>query len=201
MAVVNACVHRTYSNGLRNADVFIKMFDDRLEVLSPGSFMPFVTPENVYSVVSVPRNPFLMGALKYLDFVKIAREGTRRMKATMDAMGLPAPEFKVSRSAGTHVTVILRNQIRKRRAWTDANLADQLGTAILGTLSKEELRYLELVVEHGEITVDALQRLTSMPAGDCKGRLDGLVQRGILSRSIGEGRSAAYRLPSSSDRV
>lgn len=198
-AVVNACVHRTYSNGLRNADVFIKMFDDRLEILSPGSFMPFVTPENVYTVVSVPRNPFLMGALKYLDVVKIAREGTRRMKATMGAMGLPAPEFKVNRSMGTHVTVILRNQIRKRRAWTDAKLADQLGSAILGSMSHQDRQFLALVVEHGEISVETLHSLTSIPKADCEARLDGLVQRGILSRSISEGRPVVYHLPSSAE--
>jgi ATP-dependent DNA helicase RecG len=92
------------------------MFDDRLEILSPGSFMPFVTATNIYTVLSVPRNPILMGALRYLDLVKLAREGTRRMKATMDEMGLPAPEFRSSREVGTHVTVILRNKIKQRKA-------------------------------------------------------------------------------------
>ena len=37
-AVVNACVHRSY--GLRNMNVFVKMFDDRLVVESPGAFLP-----------------------------------------------------------------------------------------------------------------------------------------------------------------
>lgn len=197
-AVVNACVHRTYSNGLRNADVFIKMFDDRLEILSPGSFMPFVTPENVYTVVSVPRNPFLMGALKYLDFVKIAREGTRRMKATMDAMGLPAPEFKVNRSVGTHVTVILRNQIRQRRVWFDSELADRVGAAIVGSLTELERRCLEYVAEHGIVSVDDLHRLMSISIEDSARLLNGLAQRGIISHSSNQGSHAGYQLPNTS---
>lgn len=197
-AVVNACVHRTYSNGLRNADVFIKMFDDRLEILSPGSFMPFVTPENVYTVVSVPRNPFLMGALKYLDFVKIAREGTRRMKATMGAMGLPEPEFKVNRSVGTHVTVILRNQIQRRRVWFDSDLADRVGAAIVGSLTALERRCLEHVAEHGIISVDDLKQLASISNAESELLLDGLVQRGILSHSSDRSSHAGYVLPSTS---
>ena len=44
-AIVNACVHRSY--GLKNMNIFVKMFDDRLVIESPGGFPPFVTPENI----------------------------------------------------------------------------------------------------------------------------------------------------------
>ena len=37
-AVVNACVHRSYN--LKNMNIFVKMFDDRLVVESPGGFPP-----------------------------------------------------------------------------------------------------------------------------------------------------------------
>ena len=45
-AVVNAVGHRSY--GIHSVAIFVKMFDDRLEVESPGGFMPFITPENIY---------------------------------------------------------------------------------------------------------------------------------------------------------
>jgi ATP-dependent DNA helicase RecG len=45
-AVVNASVHRSY--GLKNMNMFVKMFDDRLVIESPGGFPPLVTPENIY---------------------------------------------------------------------------------------------------------------------------------------------------------
>lgn len=54
-AVVNACVHRSYQ--LRNMNIFVKMFDDRLVVESPGLFPPMVNPENIYSMHH-PRNPY-----------------------------------------------------------------------------------------------------------------------------------------------
>ncbi len=72
--------HRSY--GLRNMNIFIKMFDDRLVIESPGAFPPFVTPDNIYDSHH-PRNPHLMNALYFLDFVKCANEGTRRMRDMM----------------------------------------------------------------------------------------------------------------------
>ena len=45
-ALVNACVHRSYN--LKNMNIFIRMFDDRLEIESPGGFPPLVTPENIF---------------------------------------------------------------------------------------------------------------------------------------------------------
>ena len=89
-AVVNACVHRSYN--LKNMNIFVKMFDNRLVVESPGSFPPPVTPENIYDTHN-PRNPYLMNALYYLDYVKCAHEGTRRMRDFMKDANLPEPEF------------------------------------------------------------------------------------------------------------
>ena len=66
-AIVNACVHRSYGNGMKNMNIFVKMFDDRLVIESPGGFPPFVTPQNIYNMHQ-PRNPYLMGAMYYLKF-------------------------------------------------------------------------------------------------------------------------------------
>jgi len=45
-ALVNACVHRSY--GIKSRPIFIKMFDDKLVIESPGGFPPTVTPQNIY---------------------------------------------------------------------------------------------------------------------------------------------------------
>lgn len=43
--VVNAATHRDY--GIKGTDIQIKMFDDRLEVDSPGTFAEMVRKENI----------------------------------------------------------------------------------------------------------------------------------------------------------
>ena len=72
-AIVNACVHRSYS--LKGSNIFIRMFDDRLTVESPGGFPPLVTSENIYEVHH-RRNWWLMDALFFLDYVQCENEGT-----------------------------------------------------------------------------------------------------------------------------
>ena len=59
--VVNAATHRDY--GIKGTDIQIKMFDDRLEVDSPGTFAGMVKKENIrYTHFS--RNPKIAAFLK-----------------------------------------------------------------------------------------------------------------------------------------
>lgn len=185
-ALVNACVHRSYS--IRAMNIFVKMFDDRLEVESPGGFPPLVTPENIYEVHR-PRNPHLMEALFYLDFVKCAHEGTRRMRETMRAMNLPAPEFRQADSAVSPlVRVVLRNNVKQRRAWVDSDVSAIVGEAVTRTLSVDEKRAVNFVAEYEQISVSDLQRLTQRSWPSAKNLLTGLVSKKILIHIVDKGK-------------
>jgi ATP-dependent DNA helicase RecG len=153
-AIVNACVHRSY--GLRNMNIFVKMFDDRLVIESPGAFPPFVTPENIYESHH-PRNPHLMNALAFLKFVKCANEGTRRMRDTMAIMKLPQPEFKQRDSGHAVVRVTLRNDIKHRRVWIDFDASKLIGEGKSSGLTQDEHRAINFVAEHGSINVSQFQ--------------------------------------------
>jgi len=107
-AIVNAIVHRSYS--FQNVPIFIKMFDDHLEVISPGDYPLGVRPGHF---IHNPRNPNLKEALRYLQHVKMAQEGTRRMFQLMKEAGLPEPEY--SPPGQPTVKVVLRNDIDRRR--------------------------------------------------------------------------------------
>src|SRR5436189_5984129 len=100
--------------------VFIKMFDDRLEVESPGGFLPFVTPQNIYDQHH-PRNPDLMNALYFLDYVKCAHEGTRRMRQTMQELQLPEPVFSENETSHTYFKVTLKNNVEHRKKLLDSD--------------------------------------------------------------------------------
>jgi ATP-dependent DNA helicase RecG len=43
-AIVNAIIHRDYR---LNRDIFVRIFDDRIEVESPGVFPGNITPANI----------------------------------------------------------------------------------------------------------------------------------------------------------
>ena len=177
-AVVNACVHRSY--GLKNMNIFVKMFDNRLEVTSPGGFPPPVTPQNIYDMHQ-PRNPHLMAAMFYLDFVKCANEGTRRIRDTMHEMGLPKPEFEQKEINYALVKVTLRNNITLRKVWEDKDATAIVGAAIFNTMNQDERRVINFIAENGDISVSQAQRLTGLKTWhSAKKLLVKLKERGIL---------------------
>lgn len=178
-AIVNACAHRSYGNGMRNVPIFVKMFDDRLEVESPGPFPPTVTPETIYNV-HCPRNPYLMDAMLYLKFVKCAHEGTKRIRTEMLRMELPEPEFQQDEIGHALVRVTLRNKVKQRRIWVDSDVALLLGAQVADLLSEGEKRCVNFCAENGSINVSQAQRLTGREWGTMRKVLMGLVEKKIL---------------------
>jgi ATP-dependent DNA helicase RecG len=200
-AIVNACVHRSY--GLKNMNVFVKMFDDKLIIESPGGFPPLVTPENIY-ISHQPRNPTLMRAMFYMGLVKEHAEGTKRMRDTMQKMKLPPPKFEQT-EAGigfSQVWVTLRNHIKQRKVWVDADVTTLLGDALARNLTSEEKRVLNFVAEHGRINVTQCHKL--LPAigkwHTARRLLFRLVEKGLLkhvhSKNILRDNKAHFVLPS-----
>lgn len=176
-AIVNACVHRSYV--YKNMTIMIRMFDDRLEIQSPGAFPPPVTPENIYEV-TCPRNPYLMEAMFQLQYVKMINEGTKRMKHLMQEMELPPPLFIQQQIGSASVKVTLQNNIAARKEFLDADAARILGESIADRLSQDERRVVNFVAEYGRINVSECLRLTQKTWPASRRLLAKLVTIGIL---------------------
>jgi ATP-dependent DNA helicase RecG len=180
-AIVNACVHRSYS--LKTMCIFVKMFDDRLEIESPGGFPPLVSPENIYDMHQ-PRNPHLMNAMRYLAFVKAMNEGTRRMRDTMTEALLPLPEFAERSGGVSHkVRVTLRNSVKQRKVWIVSDVNALIGEQLSKGLSEAEKLAVNFAAEHGQINVSQFQRLTgkSWPSEPLAKSPNRQVEKGIFS--------------------
>lgn len=106
-AVVNALAHRSYDQ--LNRPVTVEMYDDRLQVTSPGGYPFGVRPS---SFIHNPRNPRLMIGLCYLAYVRMLQEGTLRMRREMLNANLPGPEY--SKLGEPFVRVSLFNDIGRR---------------------------------------------------------------------------------------
>jgi ATP-dependent DNA helicase RecG len=178
-ALVNALVHRSYGNGQVNTPVAVKMFDNRILIESPGGFPPFVSPDNIYGNHR-PRNPKLMDALYYLEYVKCASEGTRRMREAMRASDLPDPEFEQKQLGSARVQVLLKNNVEQRKVWIDADVTELIGAAIASSLDEHQKRIVNFVAENSEITVSDVQRMTGLSWPAARKRLARLVELHIL---------------------
>lgn len=90
--LVNAVVHRYYS--LMGDHVRVEIFDDRVEIESPGRFPGLVDPSDPLTVTRFARNPRIARVCADLRFGQELGEGIRRMFEEMRLAGLTDPEYR-----------------------------------------------------------------------------------------------------------
>lgn len=158
-AITNAVIHRDYS---LPADIQIRIFSSRIEVLSPGTLPGKVTAKNIHTIGSFSRNPMIVSNLREfpeppnLD----AGEGVRMMFRTMDSAGLYPPLYLTRATTGLDaLQVILLNEGRPS-VW------DQVS------------QFLE---EHGSIGNAEVRRIMRTDTLKASKQLKDWVRRGLLA--------------------
>ena len=108
-AVVNAVAHRDYA--YEGVGIEIAMFDDRLEIRSPGAPMEPVTLDRLrrQERVHASRNPRIAHVLTELGLMRELGEGIPRMYEEMGRAGLYPPELTLA--GESFFTVVLRNAL------------------------------------------------------------------------------------------
>lgn len=176
-ALVNAIAHRDYRLGGRRIEV--RMFSDRLEIISPGGLPGFITVENIVQE-HFSRNPRIVSALYYWGFSEELGLGVDRMIEEMVRAGHPPPAFRDTPYA---FTVTLYN-VRERTpppAWTR-------------TMNERQAMALAYVNEHGRITNREYRELCpDVTAETLRLDLADLVERNILLK-IGDKKGTYYIL-------
>ena len=92
-AIANALIHRVWDV---EAQIKVSMFDDRIEIISPGGLPSGITEDEYLSgKLSVLRNRNLANVFYRLGFVEIFGTGITRIKQLYEE-GLKQPDFEVS---------------------------------------------------------------------------------------------------------
>ena len=95
-AIANALIHRVWDV---DSQIRVSMFDDRIEIVSPGGLPSGITEEEYLSgKLSVLRNRNLANVFYRLGFVEIFGTGITRIKQ-LYVDGLIKPDFEVSENA------------------------------------------------------------------------------------------------------
>ncbi len=89
--VVNAVVHRSYS--LAGDHIRVEIFDDRMEISSPGRFPGIVNLADPLDAPRFARNPRIARVCADLDFGQELGEGIRRIYEEMRLAGLQDPVY------------------------------------------------------------------------------------------------------------
>jgi ATP-dependent DNA helicase RecG len=181
-ALVNAVSHRDYS--LRGAAVEVRLYDDAVEVESPGALAGYVTVENLREA-RYSRNERIMDALQRLGLVEEAGRGIDRMIAEMEDALLDPPQFE-ERSASFVVRL---------RGGSVFTAEDRLWVSQFGRLDLSPDAKVALVFARrsGAITNEQLRRLRPLDRDASRETLQDLVTRDLLE-AFGRGRGTGYRL-------
>ena len=181
-ALVNAVGHRDYS--LRGAAVEVRLYDDAVEVESPGTLAGYVTVENLREA-QYSRNERIMDALQRLGLVEEAGQGIDRMIAEMEDALLDPPQFEERSSS-----FVVRLRGGSVFAAEDRLWVSQFGRLELSADAKVALVFARRT---GAITNEQLRRLRPLDRETSRETLQDLVTRGLLE-AFGRGRGTGYRL-------
>lgn len=182
-ALVNACVHRSYS--FSGTDITVKIFPNRMEIESPGGFVPPVNEKTIYQM-RASRNHHTMDALRFLGYVQMAREGTKRMRESMAEYNLPEPEFRQEVVHGVVVRVTLTNDHKEQKRSSDGDVARHFGVQKWKLLQEHEILIAAYAFRNSVIQVSEAQRLTGRTWATSKKDLEKLCRKGILRFVAGE---------------
>jgi len=163
-AIVNAVAHADYSQS--GAPIRVALFDDRLEVESPG-LLPFgLIVDDLRRGISRLRNRVIGRVFHELGLIEQWGSGFPRMLAACHDAGLAEPELE---EIGFRFRVTLRSERISEAA------VDELNAAILELLADGEGRSTAQIAAHISRTTRATRT-----------RLVALVERGLL-REVGTG--------------
>ena len=191
-ALLNAVAHRDYA--VEGAGTEIWLFEDRMEIVSPGGLVGDLTLSEVLSLKRVhrSRNPRLMRVLVDLGVAREQGEGIPRMFAEMEDAFLPKPEIEVSRQG---VAITLRNTPTLTQA--DREFVARLGEI---EVSDEEFRVLLHAYRHTRVENADLRLLAGVDTLNASLMLRKLRDRGLLDLHS-HGANSYYTLTSSLRRV
>ena len=113
--IVNAVTHREYA--MTGNYIRVTMYDDRLEIFSPGKLPNLVTVDNIRET-RFSRNPQIARVLTEFGLVRELNEGVKRIYSDMKEQNLEAPIYTENDHS---VTLILKNNIEKRNVKQKSN--------------------------------------------------------------------------------
>lgn len=134
-AITNAVVHRDYR---LNRDIHIRIFDDRVEVESPGRLPGNLTPATIEKARSMPRNSLLARHLREFPNPPNvdAGEGVPMMFAQMSAANLYEPLYREQLDAAIPTLVLTLLNEERPPLWVQ--VSDWIGRN--GPIANAQLR-------------------------------------------------------------
>jgi len=224
-AVVNAVVHRDYS--ISGSDIKFAIFDDRIEVTSPGALPRSLEIEDIIAGRSEIRNKVIARFFKEIEFIEQWGNGIKKMFRLLKHDGLPDPQFRESglffkiiiykkKTQGTTIetttettTKTTEKESEETTAKTDViikkdiidnNFKNKKTTtkAAIETTAKTSIMLIELIRKRPNANLNELAEYLQITRDGVRYHLKNLKQKGVLKR-IGSSREGYWKI--NEDRI
>jgi ATP-dependent DNA helicase RecG len=181
-AVVNAACHRDYFE--KGSRVMVEIFDDRVNVVSPGGVCKGITREN-FGTVTITRNPIIASMFFRIDYIEQMGTGIGRMRDATRKANVAEPVFEFD---GFFKVTFKRNPpdtFNGRQSVANRSLS-----ATASDRKQAVVAYLE---EHGQAKVSEFVDVIGLSDGRIRALLREMVSDGIIEK-VGDKRYAYYVL-------
>ena len=175
--IVNAVTHREY--GMSGRYILVTMFDDRLEIKSPGKLPNIVTVDNIKDT-RYARNPRISRVLTDFGWVRELNEGVKRIYSDMADFFLDEPEYSEPEYS---VKLILKNNIVMRNIRQESRLERIITPEIWQQLDELEKSILTYLASKKTVTRAELCTFTSKAPNTISARLNHLIRLNIIKRN------------------
>lgn len=194
--IVNAVCHRNYMD---NSCIQVAIYDDRLEVTSPGMLYGGLTLEEALSGRSKIRNRVIAEVFSRMEIIEEWGTGIKRIIRRAEEYGLPKPDFQ---EIGDTFRVILYRKTDKKEQRTDkrpikTDKKEQktdkgpIKNPKHSLMMEREEKITEYVDEYGSITNREARELLGLAESTVKRILREMVRKNMLSE-IGERKTRKY---------
>lgn len=164
--IINAVMNCSF---LQNSHIQVAIYDDRLEITSPGGLMPGVTLDKMKVGYSKIRNRALAHAFSYMNLIEAWGSGIPKLMEAMRDYGLREPEFcdleigfrinlyrkleNEQKEATQGSSQIIQNTTQGTTQVTQNTTQDTTQVELhIEKLSTEDKQVLEIVKQHPNMT-------------------------------------------------
>lgn len=172
--IVNAVTHREY--GISGRYIKVSMFDDRLEIESPGKLPNIVNVDNIQST-RYSRNPRIARVLTEFGWVRELNEGVRRIYTDMQSFYLDPPIYT---EPDQSVKLTLKNNIAMRTMRQENRIATRLGDELWNELDELEKSILSYMAGKNSVTTIELAQITHVSTKTINVRINDLISKNIV---------------------
>ena len=184
-ALLNAIIHRDYT---RNSDIKVAIYDDIVEIVSPGNFPNGLSLDDVMSGRSELRNKVVANLFRELKYIESWGSGIEKIKKLCNQSEV---KFELKEEPSFVSVVFYRKNIPIENGEKIPNSAEKLPNN--AELNFNEEKIIEFLQNSTKIVSEDVEKLLGVKERRAREILSNMAKKGILQK-IGKTKGSYYIL-------